>query len=274
MERHLQGAPATLSMQVSVGGVDTDPAPDTATVRVVRDDGTELQATTAATDNGTGGFTLTLTPVQTAQLDRLTAYWTVTVGGQATTLTTVHEVVGGFLFTIGDLMAQVTGSPTVGDLARARTRVEHYFERTVGYALVPRYDSAWLDGKARLRLRPELRRIRWATTTMAGVVTSLTPADIANLSFNSLGFVEGYRWPSGIGTVRIGYEHGWNGPEEPLVAGGLELAAFYQQAQSSTDPRAERLVTDDGTLIFGPNGVTPLPSVNAVLGSYRRISAA
>jgi hypothetical protein len=48
----------------------------------------------------------------------------------------------------------------------------------------------------------------------------------------------------------------------------LDYARFLLTQDTSIDSRAERLVTDDGTLVFG-GGATGLPSVDRVIGSYR-----
>jgi hypothetical protein len=269
IDRIKQGIATDIKVTFTVAGTATDPTPDAATVRILRDDGTELIPTTAATNAGVGVFTYPLTPTQTNLLDRLTAYWTVTYAGQPQTQTTVHEIVGDHLFTLAEATARGLTNPT-DDIAQTRTRVEQAIEDACGLAFVPRYDRATLsgDGTTLLRLgQPFLRRIRWASTVAQGVTTALLPTDLSVLSISPAGFVAGYTWPAGYGTVQIGFEHGMDRPPEPVRAAALDYARFLLTQDTSIDSRAERLVTDDGTLVFG-GGATGLPSVDRVLDSY------
>jgi hypothetical protein len=73
---------------------------------------------------------------------------------------------------------------------------------------------------------------------------------------------DGYGWSS------VGFEHGMDRPPEPVRAAALDYARFLLTQDQSIDSRAERLVTDDGTLVFG-GGATGLPSVDRVIDSYR-----
>lgn len=272
MDRIEQGTAASISITFTVDGVATDPSPATATIEVVRDDGTNVvTAGTATSHTGTGEFTFTLTPTHTASLDVLTARWTTTLQGFAQTLETEIEVVGGFLFGLGELSPLVPNTVTDNQLTRARTRVEQAIERRVGFAFVPRYGRATLNGGGLtlLMLPAYLRRVRWASTTTAGTTTSLAPADIANLSVSQAGFVTGYCWPRGYGNVTVGYEHGLNGPDEEIRAAALDWARFSLTQDSTIDSRAERLITDDGTLVFSGGSGSGLPSVDRVIDTYR-----
>src|SRR4051794_38233928 len=106
MDRVQKGSSVTITHTFTVDGVATDPSPVTATVEVVRDDGSVVVVAGASTVHvGTGKFTFTLTPTHTALLDILTARWTATFAGQPQTVETQVEVVGGFLFTLADARA-------------------------------------------------------------------------------------------------------------------------------------------------------------------------
>jgi hypothetical protein len=265
MDRILQATPATISESWYQGATIQDPG--TVAVTVTRDDGTVV---TTGTAGGTGAAprTFQLTAAHTALLDRLTATWT---SGTLGTLTTVVEVVGDFLFTINEAHNAGLSTFTDDQIAGARTRVEQAIEDACGVAFVPRYDRATLngDGTNLLRLgRPYLRRIRWASTVISGVTTTLVPADLSVLSVSTAGFVSGYTWPTGYGSVLVGFEHGMDRPPEPVRAAALDYARFLLTQDTSIDSRAERLVTDDGTLVFG-SGATGLPSVDRVIDSYR-----
>src|SRR5881628_1328803 len=127
MDRILQGTASTISVIVDQDGVPTNPSPDSALVTITRANGTVLVANAGTSDTGTGSFAYTLNPTQTATLDRLTAVWSVTVGGVAQTLTTRVEVVGGFVFSLADFKARpdvASGTYTTQQLANARTLAE------------------------------------------------------------------------------------------------------------------------------------------------------
>src|SRR5262249_41990024 len=103
--------------------------------------------------------------------------------------------------------------------------------------------------------------------TSSGTTTALTAGDIAGLSVSASGFVVGYRWPSGYGNVSVGYEHGLDEPDEQVRAAALDWGRFMLTQDQSIDSRADRLVTDDGTLVFSAGG-TGLPGVDRVLDAY------
>jgi hypothetical protein len=86
VDRIQQNIASTITVTLYRDGTAENPSPDSATVRIVRADGTELVAETAAIDDGTGVFAYTLSPTQTATLDTLTAAWTVEFDGVAQTV--------------------------------------------------------------------------------------------------------------------------------------------------------------------------------------------
>lgn len=97
MKQVVKDRSATISVTFTVDGVATDPVPATATLDILRRDGTVLvPAGTATTKppSTTGKFTFVLTPAQTAQFDRLTARWTANLVGQVQTLETQVDVIG------------------------------------------------------------------------------------------------------------------------------------------------------------------------------------
>jgi hypothetical protein len=258
VERVLQGTPNLISQPFYQG---SDPAdPGTVTVTVRSDDGTTL-ATGPASGTGTDPRTFTLTGAHTASLDRLQVTWASSALGTPPPM--IVEVVGGFLFST----REITGHPD-SVIQDARTRVEQTLEQAVGFAFVPRYDRATITGETLLRLRPYARRVRWATTTLAGVTT--TVADLTAVGVSQAGFVSGFPYYGSMyGSVTFGYEHGMDSPPDPVRAAALDYARFLLNQDTSIDSRAERLVTDDGTLIFAATGATPVPAVNQIIDSYR-----
>lgn len=260
MERVIQGRSATLFYTFESNGDPVAPT-GTPTFTVVNDAGITLLTGNMA-GAGTGPWTITLSPAETAQLDWLTVTRVATIGGQPQTYTDRVEVAGGFLFSIAEATSVAPGA-TPNEVTRVRTRVEQDIEAAVGYAFVPRYSRATFNGNGNRTLRlakPFVRRIR--SVTVAGV--ALTAADVAALGSSSEIFVTGY----GYGAATVGYEHGLDGPEEPVRAAALDYARFLLTQDTSIDSRAERLVTDDGTLIFAGGGSTPVPSVNQFIRTY------
>lgn len=266
LERVKQNTSSLVSKQFYSGSTPADPG--TVTVTVTRDDGTVLTTGGATTGSGAGPRSFTLTAAtHNNLLDRLTVNW---VSSSLGTLETVVEVVGDFLFASVELKTLVPAA-TDDQIITARNRVEQALEHSVGFAFVPRYNRATLNGNRTMPLRVSsyLRRVRWATTLASGVTTALTASDLLALSVNSAGFIAGYSWATGYGNVSVGYEHGMDSPPEPVRAAALDYARFLLTQDTSIDSRAERLVTDDGTLVFAGAGSTPVPSVNQVIDSYR-----
>ncbi len=290
MDRFLQGTPATITATIAVGGTSTDPSPDTATVTVTRDDGTVLVATAGATNTGTGTFSYTLTPAQTALLDRLTAAWTVTLGGQSTTFTTRHEIVGGFLFSLADLKAvSMGGATTIGakfsndQLLEIRTTVEDTLEHACGRAFVPRYERfTSIGGCSPLRLKPFLRAIRGVT---AGGV-AYTTDQLAALVFDENGFLYGpgdygYSglvdgepfYPAGTGLI-VRYEHGMDEPPWRVRKAALLLAQTWI-VKGPVDDRVTTMSSPDTGItaalaVPGRGGsIVGVPEVDAVINEYR-----
>lgn len=271
MERVLQGTTATIGVTFQVDGNATDPAPTDVTVQVTRSDGTDLLAPdTTATRTAAGTYTYNLQTVHTTLLDQLTATWT---SGNLGTLTTRVEVVGGFLFSIGQLRA---ASPTLqdpakyptGDLISMRTVVEDALESELGYALVPRFARSRTTNDY-VKLKPYVRAIRSVTSDASTV-------DASMLTFSDTGFVTGYRWR---GVTTVTYEHGLDGPSPRATAEALTLARSWL-IRGPIDDRVTTVSSPDtgitsvlavpgrGGSIFG------VPSVDAFVQSERLVAVA
>lgn len=260
MDRVLQATPATLSETWKSGSTTVDPG--TVTVTVTRADGTTV-ATGTASGTGAAARTFPLTATHTALLDSFRATWVSSTQG---TLVSTVEIVGGFIVTTDDLRTLLPDATAYPDakLREARIYAETELERALGYALVPRFamDSRFVRRSSRLRLRPNLRVIR--SVSIGG--TAVAPANVARLWLEPGGYLSGYYWFSG--QVIVAYEHGLDA-DNSLSPGArraaLNVALEYVGAKvEDIDPRATRLITDDGTieLAASASGLFSTPVAN------------
>ena len=258
-QRIQQLTPSTISEQWYEDGAVVDPG--TVTVGITRADGSTLVAAGTATNGtGTNPRTFNLSATHTALLDTLRVTWTSSTKG---TLTSVVEVVGGFLFSLADLRAVATDTVAypVSKLSEARTYAESELEKAVGFALVPRYSRETITTSRQLGMTQPYVKTGWPYVRAVRDATSsgspLDASQIAQLTFTQ-NFVFGYTWPyTGVwnwttGVVVIGYEHGLDADND-LSPGArqaaLALAADYlgvSTTDGSIDPRATRIITVDG----------------------------
>lgn len=271
MERILRNAPATITATFTdQDGTTIDPG--TVTVSVTRADGTVL-TTGSATGAGATQRTFALSPSQTALLDNLTVTWT---SGAQGTITTTVEVVGGFVFSIAQAR-DALGDPAydAAKIRDARTRAEQDIERALNYALVPRLQTDILDIRYPLRLRSDATALR--SITLAG--TAWTPDRIATVSISD-GFLTFYQWPA-ISATRfdmvVGYERGLSTPPAGAAENTLALALdlLAPDTTSGIDPRAESVITVDGTVkLRASSGQFSALGVNEWVRANRRIALA
>jgi len=267
MQRVLVDTAVTLNVAFQVGGADTDPSPDTATVTITRDDGTVLVTDAAATPSGTGGFLYTLSAGQNDRLDILTAEWTSALG----TLTTVTEVAGGFLFTIAQArslnpLSDPTKYPTQA-IIDARTLVETALEDACGVAFVPRYRRELVSGTGGTELvlsSPRVTALRSTTLDGATVTDTVVPS-APGVIYTAGG------WTRGFGNYSIAYEHGWPFPP-PRVSQAALLWAKSVLVKGPIDDRTTSFSTEDGTFSLATPGirgsVTGIPEVDATIAQY------
>lgn len=276
MQRILRGTAATLSYV----NLDTEGSPAAAngavTVRVVRADGTEVlpagTATTAGT--GTGEFSVSLTPAQTALLDELTVTWT----DSDSSHTTKAEVVGGFYFSVGEARASDSTLENAGkypdaDILAARAEVEQEFEEITGVAFVPRYHRILLSGSGKTSQRIPSRRIRAIRSVEVDGV-AWTTSDVASVRFvgNVLARADGGFFPVGVRNIVVAYEHGWDRPPADVRrAALLRLRSLLNANKTGIPDRATSFtVTEGGTYRLATAGKdrTGIDSVDAVLARY------
>lgn len=243
MEQALQGAPFTSRVTFYVGSTGTNPSPDTATIEILRADGTVLVVAGTSTLNdtvtGPGVFAYTFTPTQLATLDILELRWTATVGGQLTTLKTYLEIVGGYLCTLAALKVEFP-TKTDSELADIRTAAGERLENACHRVFVPRMKVETRSVRPRLRLAwPDVRLLRFASV---GNV-ALSSTQVSNLNLTSNGLVIGLPGPSTIGysRVRIGYECGADYPDEAIREAVVLVAeeTFTEDSQEALVVRRE-----------------------------------
>lgn len=239
MERALVGFPFTARARFYVGSTPSDPAPDSATVEVIRSDGTVLVAAgTAAindTASGSGVFALNLTTTHLALLDVLEIRWTITSGGELAPQKTYVEVVGGFLCTLADLKVQ-NATLTDLELADLRTVSERRLEGACRQAFVPRFTVESRSPRSRIRLAwPHIRSLRWASVGS----TVLTTGQVSALNVSATGLVMGLPGAptTGFYRTKIGYEHGLDFPSNEIREAVLLVADEVQ-----TDPDESRVI--------------------------------
>ena len=285
-QRILRGAAAALTYEhLNADGEAVD-ASGTVTVRVVRADGTEVlaagTATTKLSDAGEGVYQVAVTPAQTATLDVLTATWTDSAAPSAAR-STEHEVVGGYLFTIGDVyeLNGMQGYDRSAVIAR-RNEVEDECEWICDVAWVPRYRRITVDGSGTIELVTGVRRIRRVRAVTVypvagGVGTALTAGQIAGLvpfPDGTIRRTDGDVWTSGFGNVVVEVEHGFDGPPADLKAAAAARCQDLLLNPDSQVPMRARAYTDNQSgfsyEIDVPDKMsTGIPRVDAV---YRRRS--
>lgn len=199
-------------------------ASGTLTVRVQKADGTDVLAAGTATTNpsGVGTYTAALTAAQTATLEVLTATWSDAADGS--THTTVHEIVGGYYFTVNEAIetdAKISAAPE--SIRAARRDTEDEFERICEVAFVPRYRRVRVDGKGTTRLilpDPMVRAVRSVRIyTDATTYTSFTAAELAAVTVSTAGIVtrsDGNAWTAGTQNLVVEYEHGHDRPPSEI----------------------------------------------------------
>lgn len=274
MDRVLRSTPATLSIAFEVDGVGTDPSPDSATVTIMRADGTPVVTAAAATGGAGGSFSYALSAAQMSVLDTLTATWVSALG----TATTTVEVVGGFLFSISQARRRRPLSDPVAypldDLLEARVFAEQELEDACGAAFVPRYALETIVARGQHAVRLAHRRVRVIrSVSIDGAVMNagyLAALRIEHGQLLSTG--RWSRWPWDSAQIVIGYEHGYDTPPQGAGLAALDLARdrLLSDAGSSTiDPRATRIITDDGEIRLGTGGRFGIPTTDRFVRAHR-----
>lgn len=277
MQRIVRGRGATITHTFYASGTPADPSPDTTTVTITRGDGTDLYTDATTTDTGVGACSFTLTPADTALLDTLTVTWKATFGGHPQTFVDLVEIAGDVLFTIAQAR-EALGDPDYDaqKITDARTTAERDIERGLNYALVPRYRTSTLDTRyPPLRIPRDVTALR--SITIGG--EALSEDEVADVSFAD-GFLGFPSWSSRSSAgfmMRVAYEHGMEAPfpgaSEVVLA--VALSKISPVTASGIDPRAESIVTVDGTVrLRSIDGQFSVMGVNEWVRANRRIAIA
>jgi hypothetical protein len=262
-QRVLQGAPATLTVNVTDQDGALVDATGAFTVAVAQADGTSvIAAGTATTRTETGVYTLPLTSAQTAVLNLLTATWT--DAGSGRVITSKHEIVGGYFFNLADARSSNNGDLTDATkfpsplILTTRQEVEEEAEEICDVAFVPRYKRVILDGLA----TPEIvlpshkirtiRSVRIYTPAGGTTFTALTATQLAGISVDDDGMIHrtdfGF-FDEGRANIVIEYEHGHDAPPADVRKASL-IRLRYSLMQSISG------VADRATSFTGENGQT------------------
>lgn len=255
MDRVVRGTAPTLYNTFYIDGVPTDPAPDSATVEVVRADGTTLIPTTAASEAGTGRFSLTLTTTETADLDRVEVRWTADFGGVPQTVTTEVEIAGGVLFTIPEARRDQTLSDAAkfpaDRIVEARTAAERALEDACGVALLPRYEYETVLDAGGDYLPVKWAKVRTVRSLSSGGSSLSTPDLVVG---GSIYWGQGSDDSYPPNNVTIGYEHGLDRPPGETSRVAVRLARHYL-VDAPIDDRAIRIDADNGSWLMATPGM-------------------
>lgn len=160
------------------------------------------------------------------------------------------------LFTVAECRA-VLQDPSYDEarIIAARSYAQDELERALGFSLVPRTVTEQVTTRGGyLRLRHYARDM--TTVTVDGEALTL-----ADLTLDLDGVVTGYGWPE-RDPVTVSYTHGLATVPPGAKRAALALAVDYLRAQDGTgtiDPRAESVVTVDGTIRLRGGGVFANP---------------
>lgn len=272
MQKILVATPATIRATFYVGETPTDVG--AVTVAVTKADGTAVAGVGVVSTPSPGVYEAAL-PAQDG-LNMLQATWT----AATRTVTTYHEIVGGFYAELAeiralDALANVTKYPTA-KLEVARAQAEDRFQDATGVSWVPRFEREYLDGDntARLRLtRPRPRDVL-AVTINAAVVADLTGFRLYEWGAieRAAGAVFTREVAGGGRNVVVEYTHGYDQPPEDIRQAFLVYVRYLLLDSNSRIPdRASVMSTDMGTFQLttaGYNRPVGLPDVDAVLMSH------
>lgn len=286
-QRILQGATAALTFRnLDADGVAVD-AVGALTVGIARADGTVLVAAGTATTHGaTGIYTVTLTGAQTATLDLLTATWSEVGAG---THSTLHEIVGGYLFSIAEVRAFTTLQDTVKypntAVIAARAEVEDELEQMREAAFVPRYARLLLDGTGDreiitgLSWLRTLRTAKVLTGTGASTSTTFTATQLAACVVTPDGRIrrgDGDVFEYGAANIVVEIEHGFTAWGQDLKQAALtRLRERLNQPLSGIPDRATTYTSVDGdSYRLGAEGPmsTGNPWVDSVYSRYPTVN--
>ena len=275
MDSILRSTVGTVTLEVrDADGVliDADAAP---TYAITDAAGTAVKSGTSVKRGATTGlYDVSLSATDTAALGDYRVAWTVVVSSSTSLPVTRYDVVGGHVFSLGDLRAfdrsltSVTNYPAA-TLRFARDAAVERLERAMGVALTPRgaYEVLSGNGSTRLML-PHVATTALLSVTVDG--TAWTAADVTVLPTGVLVAPEGWVWAEGDANVVVKYEHGMVTTPEPVRRAAMLLATEYA-VPSALPARATSQSTESGYFRLSTadrSGLTGLPEVDAVIAEF------
>lgn len=258
-ERLLKNVAATLSWQpIDYTGEATAPG-GAVTVDLTRADGTVLVTGGATSGTGSNPRTYSLAAASNTLLDLITATWKEAGTARGTT---IHEIVGGFYFSIAALRAfdsTITAAKYPdGDVLTARREVEDELERITGTAWVPRYfrDRISGSGTDKLILPAGIGAVRSVRSVReyddATTFTAYTATELAAIDTSVMGMLtrlDGDPWAKGTKNILVELEHGYDQLPADLARATKQRARFRLNMEKSGVPDvADRFVRPDGSV--------------------------
>ena len=237
-QRILVGASSAVA-RLTAFDQDGEPADlsGTVSVAVTRASGASVQTGTATDVTGLGRYEFTLSDAAVGTLDVLTLTWST---GGIVRATTYVRIVGGYLFSVSDLMQQPGMSKSL-DRASAlliRDTVTDLFERFTRHSFVPAYDVEVREARFSVALnRSPIRSVR-SITDDDGTAISITDIDVLERA----GIVRDI--PTS-GLLTIGYEHGDDSPTAEARRHALVTAADIASRDWSVLSSRTRSQTND-----------------------------
>ena len=290
VQRILQGAAATLTLTTTDADGTAAEASGTVTVGVTAADGvTVVSAGTATTrTGGSSTYTAALTAAQTSTLELLTATWT----NGTSTWTTLHEIVGGFLFSVADARAAddamgtfAANALTDAQILAARVVIERRVEDICDRAFVPRYARLILDGTGTRDIvlgvtEPRtLRSVRVLASAGSSTYSAFTATELASVALYPDGTArrtDGGVWVEDRANIVVEVEHGLDAPPADLAdAALLHLRHHLTRSRAALLDRRTTF-TDEagGSYQLGTADLysTGVPEVDAVYAAHSRRS--
>lgn len=261
---------------------DGDPAnPGTVTVEVTRSNGDDVTVG-AVTGSGTNPRSVTVGVAELAEVDWLTATWS--LGGDVIATDTI-EVVGGF---IGSVEAIKRAEPTLAnadddDIKRARAAAEDRFLSACNRSPVARFyreRTHGTGGPALWNLTwPDIQRVLWVRSyTSATTYTEYTAEQLAAIPFSEYAWLErtdGGIWSYGRSNIEIGYRFGMISiPNDLQDALYRAVRIHYTNAQAQGVPSGLEAYTSIDGIAYRPTipgqrgAIYRDDDVNAVYARY------
>lgn len=279
--RILKGTAADLEITVYSDGTKTDPS-DAAVSAVDATGAAVTLGAAAIVGSNSGRVTAAILPAATANVGRITATWTLTVGGVEQSFETYHDVVGDLLFTEAELRAYGPGSSvanakfTDAQILAMHDLVKDSFEARVGAAFGLTFEREILSGSDLVGIylrRPKVYRIRAVAVRSGATWTALTVDELAALFVDDFGRLEWESavWPRSYRNIRVDYEHGYQ-PIPPEIKNAAMMLAKEWLVGSNIPARATTQIDQSGQFTLATPGlrgsIYGVPLVDEVINKY------